>query len=49
MRKLLTIFAVLIAIVLAISSIGSRSGQAAKTEAEAVSLPTPDTSKASWL
>ena len=45
MRKLITIFALLIAIVLATSSIGSRSGQAAKTEGERVSLPTPDTSK----
>ncbi len=45
MRKLLTIFAVLIAIVLATSSIGSRSGQASKREGETTSLPTPDTSK----
>src|SRR6266550_5279265 len=45
MRKFLTIFALLIAIVLATSSIGSRSGQAAKTEGEPMSLPSPDTSK----
>ena len=45
MRKLITIFALLIAIVLATSSIGSRSGRAAKTEGETMSIPTPDTSK----
>jgi len=45
MRKLLTIFAVLIAIVLATSSIGSRSSKAAKTEGETMSVPTPDTAK----
>ena len=45
MRKLLTIFAVLTASVLATSSIGSRSGQAAKTGGETMSLPTPDSSK----
>src|SRR2546429_5639955 len=45
MRKLITNFALLIAVVLATSSIGSRSGQAAKTEGERMSLPTTDTSK----
>jgi predicted metalloendopeptidase len=45
MRKLLTIFAVSIAIVLAISSMGYRPGLAAKTEEETMSLPASDTSK----
>src|SRR6266550_4068288 len=55
MRKLLTVFAILIAIVLAISSMGSRPGmasrklaartQAPKTEDETMFLPTSDTGK----